>query len=280
MTTLPATPHELAALVDDEQRRQDAHAATLRALASDSKALRIVVEPAPRPGFLAGLRARLGARRAEKPSSASTEDRLRGRIEAALKETKKGALLVDRFAAVREALDADVARVSALVAAATAAADERGRAAVVATVAAGESDDGGRAQQAAEARHDLAARTAERLSVVVASARGLITVIDSLSGDVSAFARAAERELDALSARARVVSVAEDAAAVVRDLEQSLLALSTSLDDVTAFASAVHARVAASDGDRFGDSLDALVQAALARKAAAAARERAHSEDP
>ena len=46
---------------------------------------------------------------------------------------------------------------------------------------------------------------------------------------------------------------------------------------VTAFASAVHA---GSDGARFGESLDALVQAALARKAAAAARERAHSEDP
>ena len=114
---------------------------------------------------------------------------------------------------------------------------------------------------------------------LVTGARGLLDVIDTLAGDVSGFARAAERELDVLSARARALSVAEDAAAVVEELERSLLSLSGSLDDVTVFASAVHERVEqTTSAQGLHDALEVLVQGALARRAAVAAKERASAQ--
>lgn len=279
MSALPTTPQELAALVDDEQRRQDSHLAVIRALAQDSRALRLVVDGTPKPGLLTSLTRRLRGRREEQKS---TEDRLRARIEAALLECKKASLLVDRFAALREALFADLQRLHGVIEAAGTGADVEARAAVSAAVDEGSkegaaADVARRDKDRAQQRRELAERLQERLSVVVVSARGLLDVIDTLSTDVSGFARAAERELDVLSARARALSVAEDAAAVVDELEKSLLSLSGSLDDVTVFAAAVHDRVAETTSTRgLGEALDVLVQGALARRAAIAAKEQAH----
>jgi len=286
---LPRTPQELAVVVDDEQRRQDMHLAAIRALVGDSKSLRIVedkadAEAGSKPGVLGNLRKRL---RATRSKARSTEDVLRGRIEAALKESKRASMLVDRFAALREELFADVARLNTVIGRAEQLERESAAAVVSASVVAdsaesadtvshGDKDHSRLAHVRSEQRLDLARRTAERLSVVVVSARGLIGVVDTLATDVAAFARAAERELDSLSARARAVSLAEDAAAVVVELERSLLSLSSSLDDVTVFATAVHERVAHSDDAKgLASALDALVQAALARRAAAAAKEAA-----
>ena len=291
---LPRTPQELAVVVDDEQRRQDMHLAAIRALVGDSKSLRIVedkadAEAGSKPGVLGNLRKRL---RATRTKARSTEDLLRGRIEAALTESKRASMLVDRFAALREELFADVTRLNTVISRAQQLEAESAAAVVSASVAkdsaesaesasahaanSDDTDNSRRHHARTEQRLDLAQRTAERLSVVVVSARGLIGVIDTLATDVAAFARAAERELDALSARARAVSLAEDAAAVVIELERSLLSLSSSLDDVTVFATAVHERVARSDDTKgLASALDTLVQAALARRAAAAAKEEA-----
>lgn len=284
MTVMPATPQELAALIDDEQRRQDAHLLVIRALVTDSRALRLVVDMAPKPGLLASLKQRLRGRREEQQS---TEDRLRGRIEGALHECKKASLLVDRFAALREALFADLQRLHAVIGDARVAAEAAGKDVVSARVDEAAAEDAGAAVDAAfdaarrrrdqaQQRQEVAERMQERLSVVVVSARGLLDVIETLSADVAGFARAAERELDVLSARARALSVAEDAAAVVDELEKSLLQLSGSLDDVTVFAAAVHDRVAQSTSTRgLSEALEVLVQGAMARRAATAAKERA-----
>ncbi len=289
--TGPLTPQSLSALLDEEQRRHDAWLQTIRGLVDASRGLRLStpvkrgVDDDP-PGVLGSLRRRLRGR--PKPSVAgrrSTEDALRARIETALAETKKASLLVDRFAALRDGLFADLERLHEHVAQANSVDVVAGQEVVAARVGEGdlsrserERDQARQQRSRGERDQQLAQRALERLAVLQASARGLLDVTETLSVDVASFAGAAERQLDALSARARALGVVEDAASVVDELERSLLSLAGSLDDVTVFASAVHERVSAQTSDTgLAQALETLVQGALARRAASAAREQAQS---
>ena len=132
-----------------------------------------------------------------------------------------------------------------------------------------------------ERQERVLASLVERLAVLLASARGVIEVVDALHDDVDAFARAAATLTEGLSARARAVGVAEDARAVLAELEGALESLGGTLDEASIFASAVSERMAktsSSDPD-FQQSLDTLVKGALARRAATVAVERAAAID-
>ena len=294
MSSTRHTPQSLSALLDEEQRRHDAWLQTIRGLVDDSRGLRLTPRAADGsnddddgkhadpPGVLGSLRRRLRGRPKPKVRR-SVEDALRGRIETALKETKKASLLVDRFAALRDGLFADLERLHQHIHDANAF-DAAAAAAIVqarvrqddVSLEERERDRAREQRSRAERQQELAHRAGERLGVLVVSARGLLDVIETLSVDVASFARAAERQLDGLSARARALGVVEDAASVVDELERSLLTLSGSLDDVTVFASAVHERVTAqTSATGLADALDTLVKGALARRAATAAREQA-----
>ena len=289
------TAQSLSALLDEEQRRHDAWLQTIRGLVDASRGLKLDAaagsdddDDNDRPGVLGSLKRRLRGRpkKAKKAARASVEDALRARIESALKETKKASLLVDRFAALRDGLFADLERLHAHIASANAFDAAADAAVIAARVAEGDQSLAERAHDLAcqqrlrgERHQELARRAIERLAVLVASARGLLDVTETLSVDVAAFARAAERQLDGLSSRARALGVVEDAASVVEELERSLMTLAGSLDDVTVFATAVHERVTAqTSATGLADALDTLVQGALARRAATAARERAQPD--
>ncbi|MDP2342586.1 MAG: hypothetical protein Q8O67_16635 [Deltaproteobacteria bacterium] len=291
--TGPLTPQSLSALLDEEQRRHDAWLQTIRGLVDASRGLKLTApskadddDDAARIGVLGSLKRRLRARKPKaQVSKRSVEDALRGRIESALGETKKASLLVDRFAALRDGLFADLERLHQHVANTNAFDTAAGAAVIDARVAEQDAALSERERDAArqrrhrfEQQQELAHRALERLAVLVASARGLLDVTETLSVDVAAFARAAERQLDGLSARARALGVVEDAASVVEELERSLLTLAGSLDDVTVFATAVHERVTAQTSSTgLAQALDTLVQGALARRAANSAREQAAS---
>ena len=292
MTTspVPLTSQSLSALLDEEQRRHDAWLLSIRGLVEASRTLRLNAphdEDGPKtlesPGLLSSLRRRWQRRSPQVVRS--VEDSLRLRIESAFKETKKASLLVDRFAALRDGLFVDLERLHQHIA--DAGAFDTASAAGILQARVDEGDeslterqrDPARQQRSqGEQRQGLAQRALERLSVLVASARGLLDVTETISGDVFHFARAAELQLDALAARARTLGVVEDAASVVEELERSLLTLSSSLDDVTIFANAVHERVTAqTSATDLAQALETLVQGAAARRAAASAREQAQS---
>jgi len=285
------TPQSLSALLDEEQRRHDAWLQTIRGLVDASRGLKLTGaassddDDGGRIGVLGSLKRRLRARKPKAASKRSVEDALRARIESALAETKKASLLVDRFAALRDGLFSDLERLHQHVADTNAFEVAAGVGVIAARIAEDTEALAERERDAArqrrhrfEQQQELAQRALERLAVLLASARGLLDVTETLSVDVAAFARAAERQLDGLSARARALGVVEDAASVVDELERSLLTLAGSLDDVTVFATAVHERVTAQTSSTgLAQALDTLVQGALARRAATAAREQAQA---
>lgn len=295
---LPTTHQGVDAVVDEARRRQDALVAQVRALAADRRALddrlkdlgRADVAGVDRardddaPGLMASLGRRLRRRREERRPVAHGEAALRARVEVALQETKKASWLADRFAALRAELDDEVRGLHALSARATAAlaglhdeviatrvvvADEAADAAV--------RDEASRQRGAAERHERVLASLVERLAVLLAAARGVIEVVDALHDDVDAFARAAATLTEGMSARARAVGIAEDARAVLAELEGALATLGGTLDEATIFAAAVSERIAAtsSSDPAFQQSLDTLVKGALARRAATSAVERA-----
>lgn len=288
---LPTTHQAVDALVDEARRRQDTLVEQVRALADDSRALderlsalaRIPVE-APAPGLLASLGQRLRRRRHERPDGAHGEAILRQRVEAALQETKKASWLADRFAALRQELDDELAALHVL--SGRAAVDvERLQQALVRVRVIGDDesatdvdrDVARRERAAAERQTRVLAQLDERLLVLHASARGVIEVVDALHDDVAGFARAAATLTDGLSARARAVGVAEDARAVLHELEGALAHLGGTLDEAAIFATAVSERIGStpSTDPAFQQSLDALVKGALARRSVTAAAEKA-----
>lgn len=297
---LPTAHQGVDAVVDEARRRQDALVAQVRALAADRRALDERLKNLTRgegsidadndpPGLLASLGRRLRRRpRHERRPGAHGEAVLRARIEAALQETKKASWLADRFAALRQELDDEVRALHALsdrAADAIAVVHQELVAARVlvddeSTTAAAR-DEASRQRGAAERQERVLASLVERLAVLLASARGVIEVVDALHDDVDAFARAAATLTEGLSARARAVGVAEDARAVLAELEGALESLGGTLDEASIFASAVSERMAktsSSDPD-FQQSLDTLVKGALARRAATVAVERAAAID-
>jgi hypothetical protein len=295
---LPTTHQGVDAVVDEARRRQDALVAQVRALAADRRALDDRLKHLGRsgvdgdtttddhaPGLMASLGRRLRRRRREeKRPGAHGEAALRARVEAALQETKKASWLADRFAALRQELDDEVRALHALSARATAALTALHDEVVTARVVIADEaaadvvrDEASRQRGAAERRERVLASLVERLAVLIASARGVIEVVDALHDDVDAFARAAATLTEGLSARARAVGVAEDARAVLAELEGALATLGGTVDEATIFATAVSERIAAtsSSDPAFQQSLDTLVKGALARRAATSAVERA-----
>ncbi len=250
-------------------------------------------------GLLASLRQRLQARRRRRQrasaSKASRDDprhsesSLRARLASALAETKKAAWLADRFAALREELELELGQLRALSTAASTRLAELSAQIVAARVGEGaghDSDDvdardrAARDRAAAERQERGQGPRCERLAVLSASARGVIDVIDALHADVDAFAAAAARHTDALSAKARAIGVAEDARSVLEELDAALLSLGGSLDEASIFAAAVSARMkgSVSTDPGFGASLETLVHSAMARRAATDAREKAEGQ--
>jgi hypothetical protein len=253
-------------------------------------------------GLFASLRQRLGSarrRRRRAGTSARThthgrhsESSLRARLEEALTETKKAAWLADRFAALREDLDVELSALRRLHAQAQARLKDLNDTIVAARVAEHDGndrhdgvlaakDDATRDRAAAERQERIVSLLIERVSVLQASARGVIDVIDALHADVDAFAAAAARHTDALSAKARAIGVAEDARSVLEELDAALLSLGGSLDEASVFCAAVSARMkgSVSTDPGFGASLETLVHSAMARRAVTDARERAAGQE-
>lgn len=299
-TALPTTHQGVDVVVDEARRRQDALVAQVRALAADRRALDERLKDLSRgegsaaadadpPGLLASLGRRLRRRRQEeRRPGAHGEAALRARVEAALQETKKASWLADRFAALRQELDDEVLALHALSGRAGEAITTIHRELVAARVvvadeaaSAAERDEASRRRGAAERQERVLASLVERLAVLLASARGVIEVVDALHDDVDAFARAAATLTEGLSARARAVGVAEDARAVLAELEGALASLGGTLDEASIFATAVSERIAStpSSDPAFQQSLDTLVKGALARRAATTAVERAAALD-
>jgi len=298
--SLPTTHQGVDAVVDEARRRQDALVAQVRALAADRRALDERLKDLTRgesgadadvapPGLLASLGRRLRRRRRDgRRPGAHGEAALRARVEAALQETKKASWLADRFAALRQELDDEVRALHALSGRAGAAITTVNQALVAARVVVADEaapaaarDEASRQRGAAERQERVLASLVERIAVLLASARGVIEVVDALHDDVDAFARAAATLTEGLSARARAVGVAEDARAVLAELEGALASLGGTLDEASIFATAVSERIAAtpSSDPAFQQSLDTLVKGALARRAATSAVERAAALD-
>jgi len=295
---LPQSHGAVDAFVDEARRRQDALVAQVRLLAADSRALEdglrraLAVEDsaadpsatvdadAPRRGLLSSLSRRLKARRPKAtpaPTRHVGEDVLRERVEAAVQESKRASWLADRLAALRHDLD-DEARAlrSSIEHAGTEAEACRERMRTVAIDAGPDAD----AVAAAATRQATVLDTLhDRLHGLVAQAKGVADIVDTLHADVAAFAAAAAEHTDALAARARAVGVAEDASVVLDELHRALHHLGGGLDEAAAFARAVHERIghASSSDPAFQASLQTLVQGALARRAAQDAREKAQA---
>jgi hypothetical protein len=301
---LPGTHQGVDAVVDEARRRQDALVARVRGLAADRRALDDRLKhlshahddgddtdgDAGSPGLLASLSRRLRRRRRERTAPGPHgEAALRARVEAALQETKKASWLADRFGALRQELDDEVRALHALSARATAALSTLQQEIVSARVvsadasaAAAVRDEASRQRAQAERQERVLALLVERLAVQLASARGVIDIVDALHDDVDAFVRAASTWTEGLSARARAVGVAEDARAVLVELEGALSSLGGTLDEAAIFATAVSERIAQtpSSDPAFQQSLDALVKGALARRSATSAVEQAAGLDP
>ena len=304
MTTpsLPTTHQAASAIVDEARRRQDALVAEVRTLAADSRALENRLKALTRgdaatddtagtpPGLLASLGRRLRRRRQERPAADRSagshgESALRARVEAALQETRRASWLADRFGALRQELDDELARLHS-VSGRAALELERLQGIVIASRVVGDDesaadvdrDEGRRQRASAERQTQILAQLDERIAVLVVSARGVIDIVDALHDDVAAFARAAASQTEGLSARARAVGVAEDARAVLTELETALSSLGGTLDEAAIFAAAVSERIAStpSSDPAFQQSLETLVQGALARRAVTAAVEKAH----
>ena len=299
--SLPTSHQGLDAVVDEARRRQDALVEQVGALASDSRGLKRRLQdltqsspsPSPSPpssgsGLWSTLSRRLKRRRAHGSATAPRkhfgEQALQQRVDDAIAETKRASWLADRFAALRHDLDLELATLAAHAQAAELALQGLQSRIVAARLtldddglAAHPSDAMLRERVTAERHQALLEQLVERLGVLAVAARGVIDIVDTLHTDVAAFAASASRHTDALSARARAIGVAEDAHAVLRELEGALTRLGGTLEEADAFASAVHERMrqSSSTDPGFALSLETLVQAALARRAAVDARERA-----
>ena len=305
--SLPTSHQGLDAVVDEARRRQDALVEQVGALARDSRGLQRrlqdLTQSPPSPssssssssssspngsGFWSTLSRRLKRRRATGSATAPREhfgeQALQQRVDDAIQETKRASWLADRFAALRHDLDLELATLAAHAQAAELALQGLQSRIVAARLtldddglASHQSDAMLRERATAERHQALLEQLVERLGVLAVAARGVIDIVDTLHTDVAAFAASASRHTDALSARARAIGVAEDAHAVLRELEGALTRLGGTLDEADAFASAVHERMSQSSSTDpgFALSLETLVQAALARRAAVDARERA-----
>ena len=233
--------------------------------------------------MLSSLSRRLRRRR-EAPREHLGEQALQRRVDEAIQETKRASWLADRFAALRQDLDLELVTLRTTTVSADGELQQVRARIVAARLVLGDdslephlADDATRQRASAERHEGLLLQLVERLTVLSAAARGVIDVVDTLHTDVAAFAASAARHTDALSARARAIGVAEDAAAVLGELEGALARLGGTLDEADAFASAVHDRMsrATTADPAFAQTMETLVQGALARRAATDARERA-----
>ncbi len=256
----------------------------MRALAKDSDGLEGSSSAAQAKddqptGLLASLSRRLKSRRAQKSGGGQppSEDALRRRVEEAVARSRRASWLADRLAALRHEIDDELVALTSTRRRAHDEADlARGR--VIDEAVRAAHDDDAKTRQAQAGRHAQALETLEqRLEALCAQARAIIDIVDTLYGDVAAFAQTAARHTDTLAARASAAGIADDAAAVLAALDAALHALGGGLDEAAAFARAVHERIAgtSSADPSFQASLHTLVQGALARRAAQDAKEKA-----
>jgi len=223
-------------------------------------------------------------RRRQPPREHLGEEALQRRVDDAIQETKRASWLADRFAALRQDLDLELVTLRSTTVSAEDELQQVRARIVAARLVLGDdglephlADDATRQRASAERHEGLLLQLVERLTVLATAARGVIDVVDTLHADVAAFAASAARHTDALSVRARAIGMAEDAAAVLRELEGALARLGGTLDEADAFASAVHDRMSQTTAadPAFAQTMETLVQGALARRSATDARERA-----